>query len=79
MHELKDDAKILVDMYADIQVIKEKVEDLEEKYDIIINIEKDIHAVKVSARLIKWMAALVGAVAGIASNYIKNLIGGGNG
>lgn len=78
MNQIKDDAKILIDMYSDIQVIKEKVEDLEEKYDIIINIEKDIHAVKMSARLIKWMAALIGAVAGLASGYIKNLMGGGN-
>ena len=75
--------KLFVDMYADIRAIQEAVERLEkaqkEDHQSLSSIKQDIHAVKVSARLIKWMAALIGAVAGLASGYIRNFMGSGNG
>ena len=73
MNELDERDKIFIDMYADIKVIKEGVETLERSVNEhtkgIGQIEKDMHAVKMSGRLIKWMAGIIGAIVAIAVNY----------
>ena len=80
MSDISDRDKLIIDMYADIQTIKSGVGKLEETItkhsESIGNIEKDIHAVKMSGRLIKAVAALIGAVSALASNWITKLMGG---
>ena len=79
MNELDERDKIFIDMYADIKVIKDGVKKLEEMVndhtDSISDIKSDMHAVKMSGRLIKWMAGIIGAIVAIAVNYISNTIG----
>ena len=79
MNELDERDKIFIDMYADIKVIKEGIEKLEKTVNddnkSITDIKNDIHAVKMSGRLIKWMAGIIGAIVAIAVNYLSNTIG----
>ena len=76
---MSDRDKLIIDMYADVRAMKESVSNIEktvgEHSGSISNIEKDIHAVKVSARLIKAAAALIGAVSAILANWISKLFG----
>ena len=79
MNEIDERDKLFIDMYADIRVIKDGVEKLEKSVNEhttgIGKIEKDMHTIKMSGRLIKWMAGIIGAIVGIAANYISNTIG----
>ena len=77
--DISDRDKLFMDMYADIQTIKDGVGKLEktsgEHSDSIISIQRDIHAVKMSGRLIKWTAALIGAIAALATKYFPKIMG----
>ena len=79
MNEIDERDKIFIDMYADIKVIKEgvgKLEKLVNEHTVgISDIKKDMHAVKMSGRLIKWIAGIIGAIVAIAVNYLSNTLG----
>ena len=79
MNKIDERDNLFIDMYADIQVIKDGVGKLEKAVNEhtagIDKIEKDMHAVKMSGRLIKWMAGIIGAIVAIAVNYLSNTIG----
>lgn len=79
--EMTDRDKLIIDMYADVQVIKDSVGKLETVVNAnredIEDIKKDIHAVKMSGRILKAVAAIIGAIAGIAANWIAKMMGNG--